>query len=130
LGVFAFQPEEGTPAARLREQVAGKEANRRARKLRALQARISRQKLRQLKGTVTEVLVEGYSEETDLLLQGRLARQAPEVDGKVYLNAGWGEVGSIQPVKITKTYTYDVLGEIVGGPATAGGYEKKLTSGG
>ena len=59
--------------------------------------------------------MEGYSEETELLLQGRLAGQAPEVDGKVYLNAGWGEVGQIQPVKIIKSYTYDLLGEIVGG---------------
>ncbi len=114
LGVFAFQPEEGTPAARLKEQVAVKEANQRARRLKALQAKLTRQKLRRLKGTVTAVLVEGYSEETELLLQGRLASQAPEVDGKVYLNAGWGEVGQIQPVKIIKTYTYDLLGEIVG----------------
>ncbi len=106
------------------------EANRRARRLRSLQAKIARQKLRRLKGKVLEVLVEGYSEETELLLQGRLASQAPEVDGKVYLNAGWGEVGQIQPVKIIKTYTYDLLGEIVGSSTKAGGYEKKLTSGG
>lgn len=113
LGVFAFQPEEGTPAARLKEPVAAKEANRRARQLKTLQGKISRKKLRRLKGTVQEVLVEGYSDETDLLLQGRLAGQAPEVDGKVLINAGWGEIGQIQPVKISKTYTYDVLGEIV-----------------
>ncbi len=113
LGVFAFQPETGTPAARLREQVPVREANRRARLLKQLQARISRQKLRRLKGSVQEVLVEGYSEETDLLLQGRLCGQAPEVDGLVLINAGQGEIGQIQPVKITKTYTYDLLGEIV-----------------
>jgi ribosomal protein S12 methylthiotransferase len=57
--------------------------------------------------------VEGYSEETDLLLQGRLCGQAPEVDGLVLINAGQGEIGQIQPVKITKTYIYDLLGEIV-----------------
>ncbi len=114
VGIFAFQPEAGTPAARLRDQVPIKEANRRARLLKTLQARISRQKLRRLKGTVQEVLVEGYSEETELLLQGRLRGQAPEVDGKVYINAGWSEIGQIQPVKITKTYTYDILGEIIG----------------
>jgi ribosomal protein S12 methylthiotransferase len=130
LGVFAFQPEEGTPAARLKETVPVKEANRRARQLKTVQAKLSRQRLRRLKGTVQEVLVEGYSEETDLLLQGRLAGQAPEVDGKVYLNAGWSDIGRIQPVKITKTYTYDVLGEIVSDPVRQGGYEKKLTSGG
>jgi ribosomal protein S12 methylthiotransferase len=103
-------------------------ANRRARQLKALQGKLTRQKLRRLKGKVLEVLVEGYSEETELLLQGRLAGQAPEVDGKVYLNAGWGEVGQIQPVKITKSYTYDLLGEIVDGSTKTGAYEKKLTS--
>lgn len=113
LGVFAFQPEEGTAAARLKGQVAAREANRRARQLRSLQAKISRSKLRRLKGGLHQVLVEGYSEETDLLLAGRLSSQAPEADGKVYINAGQGEIGTMQPVKITKTYTYDVLGEIV-----------------
>jgi ribosomal protein S12 methylthiotransferase len=115
LGVFAFQPEAGTPAARFRDQVDPREANRRARRLRTRQADISRRKLRRFKGTVQPVLVEGHSEETELLLQGRLAGQAPEVDGKVYLNAGWGEIGTIQLVKITKTYTYDALGEILTG---------------
>jgi ribosomal protein S12 methylthiotransferase len=113
VGIFAFQPEAGTPAARLRDQVPLPEANRRARRLKTLQAGISRQKLRRLKGTVQQVLVEGYSEETELLLQGRLCGQAPEVDGKVLINAGFSDVGRLQPVKITKTYTYDLLGEIV-----------------
>ncbi len=130
LGVFAFQPEEGTPAARLKERVDVKEANRRARQLKTVQGKLSRQRLRRFKGTVQEVLVEGHSEETDLLLQGRLASQAPEVDGKVYINAGWGEIGQIQPVRITKTYTYDVLGEIVSDTDRQGEYEKKLTSAG
>jgi len=114
VGVFAFQPEAGTPAARFREQVEAVEANRRARRVRTLQAKISRQKLRRLRGRVVEVLVEGYCEETDLLLQGRLASQAPEVDGRVLITAGQGEVGTIQPVKITKTHTYDLVGELVG----------------
>lgn len=113
VGVFAFQPEEGTPAARFREQVPAVEANRRARRVRALQARIARRKLRQLKGQVVDVLVEGFCEETDLLLQGRLAGQAPEVDGRVLITAGHGAVGTIQAVKITKTHTYDLVGELV-----------------
>jgi ribosomal protein S12 methylthiotransferase len=128
LGVFAFQPEDGTPAARLPAAVPAREANRRARHLKTLQGKISREKLRRLTGTVHDVLVEGHSDDTDLLLQGRLAGQAPEVDGKVLINAGWGEIGRIQPVKITKTYTYDVLGELLGNTHGPGEYEKKLTS--
>jgi ribosomal protein S12 methylthiotransferase len=57
--------------------------------------------------------VEGYSQETDLLLQGRLSSQAPEVDGAVYLTAGTGEVGRLHRVKITHTHTYDLVGEIL-----------------
>lgn len=113
VGVFAFQPEEGTPAARLREQVPAAEANRRARQVRRLQAKMARQKLRQFKGKVVDVLVEGFCEETDLLLQGRMAGQAPEVDGRVLITAGQGEIGGLQPVRITRTHTYDLLGELV-----------------
>lgn len=130
LGVFAFQPEEGTPAVRLKGQVPAREANRRARRLTSMQEKITRQKLRRLRGTVQEVLVEGYNTETELLLEGRLASQAPEVDGKVLINAGWGEIGRLERVRITRTFTHDVLGEIVGGTAPAAGLEKKLTSGG
>lgn len=113
VGVFAFQPEEGTPAARFAGQVGSAEANRRARQVRTLQAKISRQKLRRLKNQVVEVLVEGHCDETDLLLQGRLASQAPEVDGRVLITAGQGQPGTIQPVRITKTYTYDLVGELL-----------------
>lgn len=113
VGVFAFQPEEHTPAARFQSQVPGREANRRARQIKTLQAKISRQKLKLRQGTVADVLVEGLCDETDLLLQGRLAGQAPEVDGKVLITAGQGEIGTLQPVKILKTYTYDLVGELV-----------------
>jgi ribosomal protein S12 methylthiotransferase len=113
VGVFAFQPEAGTPAARFRDQVPAREANRRARQVRGWQGKIARQKLRRLRGQVVDVLVEGYCEETDLLLQGRLAGQAPEVDGRVLITAGEAQVGTIRPVRLTKTYTYDLVGELV-----------------
>lgn len=113
LGVFAYQPEEGTPAARFRNQVGAREANRRARQLLRQQRRTARQRWRRLQGTVQEVLVEGYSEESELLLQGRLATQAPEVDGRVLLTAGQGEVGAVLPVRLTRILGYDLLGELV-----------------
>lgn len=113
LGIFAFQPEAGTPAARFPGQVPARTAARRARQLTRLQARLVRKKLRALKGTVQEVLVEGVSPESDLLLTGRLATQAPEVDGQVYLTAGQGQVGALQPVRLTRTHTYDLEGELL-----------------
>jgi ribosomal protein S12 methylthiotransferase len=64
-------------------------------------------------GTVHQVLIEGVSAETDLLLEGRLASQAPEVDGCVFINKGVGQVGEIMDVRITEAHPYDLVGEVV-----------------
>jgi ribosomal protein S12 methylthiotransferase len=113
LGVFFFCPEAGTPAARLTPTVPRREARRRARHLKALQAKIVKARLKSLVGAVAEVLVEGVSPESDYLLTGRLAGQAPDIDGQVYITAGTGQVGEIQPVRLTRALPYDLLGEIV-----------------
>jgi ribosomal protein S12 methylthiotransferase len=39
--------------------------------------------------------------------------QAPNIDGQVYITAGTGQVGEIQPVRLTRALPYDLLGEIV-----------------
>jgi ribosomal protein S12 methylthiotransferase len=64
-------------------------------------------------GTVQPVLIEGVSPESDYLLTGRMINQAPDVDGQVYLTAGWGMVGEVQPVRLTRALPYDLVGEIV-----------------
>jgi ribosomal protein S12 methylthiotransferase len=115
LGVFFYSPETGTPAAAFRPKVPRREARRRARLLKALQARIVKARLNSLVGSVAEVLVEGVSPESDYLLTGRLASQAPDIDGQVYITAGTGQVGEIQPVRLTRALPYDLLGEIVEG---------------
>jgi len=65
--------------------------------------------------------VEGVSEETDLLLEGRWMGQAPEIDGKVYVNRGEAAPGQIVPVLIEQAGDYDLVGGIAGaeGPAVA-----------
>jgi ribosomal protein S12 methylthiotransferase len=113
LGVFLYYPEAGTPAARFTSPVPRREARRRARHLKTLQAKIVRARLKKLVGTVQEVLVEGVSPESDYLLTGRLKSQAPEIDGQVYITAGTGRVGEIQPVRLSRALPYDLLGEIV-----------------
>ena len=113
LGVFLYSPEEGTPATRLQGTVPRRLARQRARILKALQAGIVKARLKALVGTVQPVLVEGVSPESDYLLSGRLASQAPEIDGQVYITAGTGRVGEIQPVRITRALPYDLVGEIV-----------------
>jgi ribosomal protein S12 methylthiotransferase len=63
--------------------------------------------------------VEGVSDETDLLLEGRWMGQAPEIDGKVYVNRGQARAGEIVPVVIEQAGDYDLVGGIAGaeGPA-------------
>ncbi|HKI52390.1 MAG TPA: 30S ribosomal protein S12 methylthiotransferase RimO [Geothermobacteraceae bacterium] len=113
VGVFRYSREEGTPAAALAEQVPERTKKSRYTKLMKAQARVSFRKNRALVGRQEAVLVEGYSEETDLLLQGRSVRQAPDVDGLVYITAGQAEVGDIVQLLITDSSEYDLIGEIV-----------------
>jgi len=77
-----------------------------------IQAENSRQLNRELIGKTVQVLVEGLHPETDLLLSGRTATMAPEVDGQVLINEGTAVVGDIVPVRITEAHTYDLVGGI------------------
>jgi ribosomal protein S12 methylthiotransferase len=79
----------------------------------SLQQSISKEKHQAMIGSTLEVLVEGLSEETELLLQGRTSQQAPDIDGIVLINDGTAKVGDIVKVKITDSMEYDLIGHIV-----------------
>jgi ribosomal protein S12 methylthiotransferase len=113
LGVFCYSREEGTPAAEMPEQVSERIKRDRYKKLMRAQARLSFKRNRRLVDLVEDVLVEGYSEETELLLKGRTSRQAPDIDGLVYITAGQANVGDIVKLKITDSSDYDLIGEII-----------------
>lgn len=113
LGVFCYSREEGTEAAAMPEQVSERIKRERYRKLMRAQARLSFRHNRALIGKTEQVIVEGYSEETDLLLKGRSSRQAPDIDGQVYITSGTANVGDIVPLRITDSSDYDLIGEIV-----------------
>jgi ribosomal protein S12 methylthiotransferase len=112
LGAFRYSKEEGTPAAKLGNQVAERTKQSRVKRLMKAQSRVSFKKNLALKGRIEQTLVEGYSEETELLLRGRSVRQAPDVDGQVYITSGQAEVGDIVDLKITDSSEYDLIGEI------------------
>jgi ribosomal protein S12 methylthiotransferase len=112
VGVFRYSREEGTAAAALEDQVPERVKRTRYLKLMKAQSRVSFRKNRALIGRIEPVLVEGYSEETELLLRGRSIRQAPDVDGQVYITAGRAEIGEIVPLRITDSSEYDLIGEI------------------
>ncbi|NLM68569.1 MAG: 30S ribosomal protein S12 methylthiotransferase RimO [Firmicutes bacterium] len=114
-GIFMFSPEEGTPAYDLQPQVDEETKEERYRMAMELQQQISLGKQKKLLGKTLEVLVEGRSEESDLVLVGRHRGQAPEVDGLVYMGNPTVEVGSLVKVKITQVHPYDLVGEMIEG---------------
>jgi ribosomal protein S12 methylthiotransferase len=113
LGVFCYSREEGTPAAEMPDQVSERVKRDRYRRLMRAQARTSFKQNRSMIDTVEQVIIEGFSEETDLLLKGRSSRQAPDIDGQVYITAGNAKVGDIVSMRITDSSDYDLIGEIV-----------------
>jgi ribosomal protein S12 methylthiotransferase len=114
LGLFAYSPEKGTRAALFSEPVEESVKIQRLQTLAALQEKISLDYNSRLVGTSQPVIIEGESEESDLLLQGRLSSQAPEVDGCVYINKGFGTVGEIVLARITEAHSHDLIGKIPG----------------
>ena len=142
LGVFEYSREEGTPAAELPDQVPEELKRERYQALMEAQQPISAAHQRALVGRRLEVLVEGASEESEHLLVGRHAQQAPEIDGLTYLNelelepgalersrggsesgaagASAGEApavsvypGELVTVEVTDASAYDLVGKVV-----------------
>ncbi len=112
LGVFLYSNEETCGAYALPNPVRSRLARERQRKLMALQRKISRRKLREKVGKHFPVLVEGRSEETDLLFRGRLESQAPEIDGHVLINDFAGaepQPGEFRWATITAASDYDLV---------------------
>ncbi len=113
VGCFIYSPEEGTGGFRMKDQIDEAVKQRRHDKLMSVQKAISKKKMKNYIGQTLRVLVEGPSEETDLLLQGRYFGQAPEIDGVTLINSGDANVGDFVNVKITDSMEYDLIGEIV-----------------
>ena len=113
LGVFCYSKEDGTPAAEMPDQVSERVKRERYRKLMKVQARLSFRRNRAQVGQLEQVIVEGYSEETELLLKGRTSRQAPDIDGQVYITSGQANVGDIVTCRITDSSDYDLIAEMI-----------------
>jgi ribosomal protein S12 methylthiotransferase len=116
LGVFTYSLEEGTSAYPLGDPVTEAVKGRRQRALLEMQRKISKKKNRKLIGTVQTVLVDGLSKETELLLEGRMEGQAPDVDGVVLINDTGDRVippGTFVSVRIEAAHEYDLVGAVV-----------------
>ena len=118
LGVFSYSDEDTSKSYALDGKVDAKTIYNRKRRLMSIQRKISHKRNKTLIGQEMQVLVEGPSADTDLLWQGRLASQAPEIDGVVYLNDFGPAIpkpGEMRRVRITEAHDYDLVGELVDG---------------
>jgi ribosomal protein S12 methylthiotransferase len=124
LGVFTYSDEDSSASFHLDGKVDGRTIHNRKRRLLAIQRRISKARNKQLVGREVPILVEGLSKETDLLWEGRMPTQAPEIDGVTLINDYEGaepRSGEIRRLLITEAHDYDVVGRLL--PAT----EKRAT---
>src|SRR5882724_2268558 len=121
VGVFTYSDEEGTPAYDLPNKIDPKIGRQRQKRLMKEQARISRRKNKSRIGQTVTVLFEGESKESELLWQGRMETQAPDIDGCVLINdvpeGLTPTAGDIVNVEITEAHEYDLVGRIVSAAA-------------
>ncbi len=111
VGIFTYSQEEGTVAGAMQGQISETVKQERYHQLMALQSKISEEINQSLEGEVFEVMIETIDQEKQLAM-GRSYREAPEVDGMIYVeNAGEVKTGEIIKVKILQGFTYDVVGE-------------------
>lgn len=113
VGVFKYSKEEGTRSARMGNHVQRIVAEDRYHRLMTLQKGISAELHEARVGSTIEVLIEGVSEETDLLLKGRTYGQAPEIDGVTYINEGWAEKGEFVTAEVVDAGDYDLVARIL-----------------
>jgi ribosomal protein S12 methylthiotransferase len=123
VGVFTYSDEEGTPAFDLPNKVDPKVAKQRRNRLMKEQAKISKELNRSKVGTTVPVMFEGFSQESDLLFQGRLQGQAQEIDGHILINDMPDDLqpvpGEIYDIEITEALEYDLIGRITARAANA-----------
>ena len=113
LGAFTYSPEEGTPAAKLPDQLPEKVKEERYARLMELQQKISRRRNEARIGSVEQVLVTAAGDREVCL--GRSSREAPETDGEIYIRCKGArpETGLFIPVRITEAGDYDLKGEML-----------------
>jgi ribosomal protein S12 methylthiotransferase len=112
VGVFTYSHEEGTAAHRLTDDVPAARKMARLRRVMGLQRRLIRSKNRSRIGERTRIVVDGPAPDHELVLRGRLATQAPDIDAVVYLtecDPSAYQLGDFAEVEIVGARDYDLL---------------------
>jgi ribosomal protein S12 methylthiotransferase len=117
MGTFGYSDQEGAGAFSFAEKIPASEIERRRRHLMQIQRRISKKNKEALVGQEVELLLEGTSEESDLLLEGRTPMHAPEIDGKVFVSdvpeGTQPESGEFYRCQIIEAHDYDLVARIL-----------------
>jgi ribosomal protein S12 methylthiotransferase len=117
MGTFSYSDQEGAGAFSLEDKLPVREIERRRKHLMKIQQKISRKKKKKMIGQEVNLLLEGTSEESELLLEGRTAMHAPEIDGKVYVSdvpeGMHARTGEFYRCEITEAHDYDLVARIV-----------------
>ena len=117
MGAFSYSDQDGAAAFALEKKLSPREIERRRKHLMSIQRQISKKKKKKLIGCEFDLLLEGESEESDLLLEGRTPMHAPEIDGKVFVNDFLEDhepqPGQFYRCQITEAHDYDLVAKIV-----------------
>jgi ribosomal protein S12 methylthiotransferase len=117
MGTFAYSDQEGATAYSLDDKLSPREVERRRKHLMDIQRGISKRRKKALRGKEFDILLEGPSEESDLLYEARSVMHAPEIDGKLYVaDVPEGLIpvsGEFYRCEITETHDYDLVARIV-----------------
>lgn len=112
LGAFTYSCEDGTPAAKLPDQIDEKVKLLRQEKVMETQYSVVETYNEKRLGTVERVLIEGYDRVIKMYF-GRTYRDSLDVDAKVFINADKTlDIGAFYDVKLTDILDYDMLGEL------------------
>ena len=117
MGAFGYSDQEGASAFSLKDKVSPREVEQRRKHLMQTQRRLSKKNKKTLVGKEFDLLLEGPSEESEFLLEGRTPMHAPEIDGKVFVSEvpeGFRpQAGEFYRCQITQAHDYDLVAKIV-----------------
>jgi len=117
MGAFGYSDQDGAGAFSLEKKLPEREIERRRKHLMQIQRKISKRKKKALVGQEFDLVLEGVSDESDLLLEGRTPMHAPEIDGKVFVNdvpdGLEPKTGEFYRCQVTETHDYDLVARIV-----------------
>lgn len=113
-GVFKYSQEEGTVAGAMINQIPEEVKENRYHELMALQAEISEELHQDLEDQELDVVIEGFDEENPSLAVARSYREAPDIDGNIFVeNADNLHIGEFAKVRILQGFTYELVAEQV-----------------